>query len=47
MMWDVPKGTRRRLRPTIDDIRDALPEQEIMDDSDDLDEGLPEIEGAE
>jgi tetratricopeptide (TPR) repeat protein len=46
MMWDVPKGTRRRLRPTIDDVRDALPEQDVMDD-DDFDGELPELGGTE
>lgn len=33
-MWDIPKATRRRLRKTIDDLRDVLPEEE--EESDDM-----------
>ena len=43
-MWDVPKATRRRLRKVIDDLQDALPEEEESDedDSDDFDEEFDE-----
>ena len=36
-MWDIPKATRRRLRRIIDELRDALPEEEeeVSDDDDD------------
>ncbi|MFX1369052.1 MAG: tetratricopeptide repeat protein [Promethearchaeota archaeon] len=36
-MWDVPKATRRRLRKVIDDIIDALPEEDAVDDDEDAD----------
>ncbi len=42
-MWDIPKATRRRLRRTIDDIRDALPEEVESDDDDEVDEDLLEF----
>ena len=37
-MWDIPKATRRRLRKTIDDLHDALPEEE--EESEDIDDDL-------
>jgi len=37
-MWDIPKATRRRLRKTIDDLHDALPEEE--EEPDDMGDGL-------
>jgi tetratricopeptide (TPR) repeat protein len=43
-MWDVPKATRRRLRRVIDDIIDALPEEEVTDDDTEFDESLLDIE---
>ena len=36
-LWDIPKSTRRRLRKVVDDIIDALPEQEEIEDEDDGD----------
>jgi tetratricopeptide (TPR) repeat protein len=39
-MWDIPKATRRRLRRVIDDLRDALPEEDEVTDDDDFDEDL-------
>ena len=39
-MWDIPKATRRRLRRVIDDLRDAFPEaDEVQDD----DEGFEDL----
>ena len=37
-MWDIPKATRRRLRKVIDDLHDALPEEE--EESDDMNDDL-------
>jgi tetratricopeptide (TPR) repeat protein len=48
-MWDIPKATRRRLRRLIDDLRDALPEEEeVSDDYDGVDEDFdPDLLGIE
>ncbi len=40
-LWDLSRSTRRRLRGPIDDIIDALPEKEEMEDLDeDFDESM-------
>ncbi len=47
-MWDIPKATRRRLRRMIDDLRDALPEEEeILDDDDTAGDFDPDLLGIE
>jgi tetratricopeptide (TPR) repeat protein len=47
-MWDIPKATRRRLRRMIDDLRDALPEEEEILDDDEGDEDFdPDLLGIE
>jgi tetratricopeptide (TPR) repeat protein len=47
-MWDIPKATRRRLRRVIDDLRDALPEEEEVSDDDDIDDDFdPDLLGIE
>ncbi len=43
-MWDIPRSARRRLRKVIDDIIDALPEvEEIEDSEEDIDEELLDL----
>ncbi len=41
-LWDLPKATRRRLRKLVDNITDALPDEEEStdDDDEDIDEDL-------
>ncbi len=49
-IWDIPKSTRRRLRPMIDEVIDALPEEpETESDIEDadFDESLLDFEGTE